>query len=419
MPDIAPSIYDTDVRELSIFPNIEAAQNWLKNNKLDTSDTSILVPFKDENDKVHFLKPNNYKIFLGPQNEKTSRNEANQNIRIIGAANSTHVHGFFAEIQNAFFTKHIPRLNELEGDTINLADHGFIIIYKKGEKKTSYDFFKFFEDEKDRLIKEIKKAQTNEQPEINKAQFLEALSTLAIDLKIQGGMCYFFWTDKHGNQHAYRDCFKQDANNIKLEAYLEAEQKLHKSKSVIIKEHKSQNRHILRFLIDWCKWTVFAAITAIGTGLILGVFITPPIGTIAAAIVAIVTFVGISSIGFAKADKNNPTTIEWSEAEIEEKSEVTFSSRVKQKIISLHDFFNGKSNKTLGLSNDTSESEISTPPIGVFTTIVSSAGNIPVRNSTSLSSIEALVNSSLSLFTFRQTELKANGLEANSLSLRN
>lgn len=419
MPDIAPSIYDTDVRELSIFPNIEAAQNWLKNNKLDTSDTSILVPFKDENDKVHFLKPNNYKIFIHPKNGKNTYDKTNKDIRIIGAANSSNVHGFFAEIQTVFSTKRIPRLNELEGDTINLADHGFIIIYKKGEKKTGYDFFKFFEEEKDRLIKEIKKAQTNEQPQINKAQFLEALSTLAIDLEIKGGMCYFFWTDKHGNQHVYRDCFKQDANDLKLETYLEAEQKLHKSKSVIIKEHKSENHHIIRFLIDWCKWAVFAAITAIGTGLILGVFITPPMGTIAAAIVAIVTFVGISSIGFAKADKNNPTTIEWSETEIEEKSEVTFSSRVKQRIISLRDFFNGKSNKTLCLSNYSNESEISTAPIGVFTTIVSSAGNIPVRNSTSLSSIEALVNSSLSLFTFRQTELKDNGLKANSPSLRN
>lgn len=366
MPDIAPSIYDTDVRELSIFPNIEAAQNWLKNNKLDTSDTSILVPFKDENDKVHFLKPNNYKIFIHPKNGKNTYDKTNKDIRIIGAANSSNVHGFFEKIQAAFSTKRIPRLNELEGDTINLADHGFIIIYKKGEKKTGYDFFNFFEDEKDRLIEEIKKAQTNEQPQINKAQFLEALSTLAIDLEIKGGMCYFFWTDKHGNQHVYRDCFKQDANDLKLETYLEAEQKLHKSKSVIIKEHKYENHHIIRFLTDWCKWTVFAAVSAIGAGLILGIFITPPLGTIAAAVVAIVTFVGISSAGFVKADKNNPTTIEWSEAEIEEKSEVTFSSPIKQRIVSLLTLFKRKSNKIVELSTENTKLEIFTttmPPI--------------------------------------------------------
>ncbi len=85
----------------------------------------------------------------------------------------------------------------------------------------------------------------------------------------------------------------------------------------MIEEHKSRNHHLGNFLKDWFKWTVFSAITAIGAGLILGLFIAPPIGTIAAALVAVVTFVGISGYGFYRADKNNSTTTEFGEFGVE------------------------------------------------------------------------------------------------------
>lgn len=366
MSDLNPPRFDSAVNELSVFPNLKATKDWLENNELDTSDTTILVPFKDKNNKIHFLKPINPNFFSDPKNEKMI-NEVNKDIRIIGAANSCHIHGFFENIQAVITTKRVPHLNELEGETINLADHGFIIIYKKGEKKAGRDFFNLFENERKRLIEEIKKAQTNEAPHINQAEFLEALSKLALDLKIKGGMCYFFGTDKNAKQRVYREIFRQNANDTKLARYLEQEAKWHESKRVKVKEHKSQNHHMVRFLIDWCKWTVFAVITAIGTGLILGFFIPPPIGAIAAAVIAVVTFVGMSSIGFAKADKNNPTTIERSDPEFEEESEVTFSSRIKQRLTSLKVFFARKSSRIIASPAENISSEIFTTTVDVAT----------------------------------------------------
>ncbi len=418
---IAPPKYDSQVNELTVFPDLKTAQNWLINNQLDTSGTSILVPFKDGNDKVHFLKPSNPNIFSDPK--KTSHDDANKDIRIMGAANNNHIHGFFRNIQAAFTAKRVPHLNELEGDIINLDDHGFIIIYEKGEKKAGHDFFNLFEEEKKDLIEEIRKAQTNEAPRINQAKFLEKLSILAIDLEIKGGMCYFFCTDKHGNQHVYRDCFKQDANSIKLENYLKEETKWHESRGVKVKEHKWQNHHIKRFFVDCFKSWDFALFSAFGAGIIFWIFLIPLLGlNIAAAIaggVALVTFLTINTIGFFKADKNNAITIEWSDPEFEENTEATFFSRIKQKVNSL---FNRKSNETEALSIENSESEGSMAPIGIFTTIVSSTSFIPARNSASMtSSISALVNSSLSLFTFRQENelIKDNCLESSSPSLIN
>lgn len=400
MPAVALPVYDSEVNELCVFSDLKKAKDWLKNNRLDTSDTPILVPFKDDNDKVHFLKPSDPDTFSDPKNGKITE-EANKDIRIIGAANSSHVHGFFGNISAAFTTKRVPHLNELEGDTINLADHGFIIIYKRGEEKAGHDFFKLFEKERERLIEEIKKAQTNEQPHVNPAEFLEALSKLAIDLKIKAGMCYFFGTDKNGKQHVYREIFRQDANSAKFDKYLKEESKWHESKPIKIKEHKSQNHHMVQFLIEWGKWIAFAAITAIGAGLILGFFITAPmIGTIAAAVLAVVTFVGMSSIGFANADKNNPTTIEYGTPEFEVESEVSLFSRIKARISRLHDFFNSKSNKTLALPTQSNESEVSPARSEIFTTTMYAA------NESNLNlSCASLVKSSLPLsllFKFRR-----------------
>ncbi|MFZ0219734.1 MAG: hypothetical protein WAL30_05980 [Candidatus Aquirickettsiella sp.] len=398
MSEIAPPIYDSKVTELEVFPNQEAAQDWLKKNELDTSGTPILVPFKDKNDKIHFLKPSNPNDVSGPQNEKNN-DEANKNIRIIGAANNEHLHGTFRKLHD-IFANHVSRLNELEGDSINLVDHGCIIIYKKGDKKTRQALSTFLEEEKERLYKAIKKAQTNEDPRINYAEFLEKLSTLAMDCEMQGGMCYFFWTDANGKQHVLRDVFKQDANNTKLDAYLKREQELHKSEPIIIKEYKSQNHHIIPFLKDWGKWTAFAAITAIVTGAILGIFVTIPL---VAAITAVVTFISLSICGFYMADKNNPTTIEFGTPEFMTKPETTFSFGIKQRFNNLYNFIINKTEKTFVSPTENNNGEISTGPVGIFTTIVSTPHNLPVSVSNpELPAIQALVKSSLELFSFPQ-----------------
>ncbi len=56
---IAPPVYCNKVDELIPFFTQEYALEWLKKNQLDTSDSSILVPFKDKNNEICFLKPIN------------------------------------------------------------------------------------------------------------------------------------------------------------------------------------------------------------------------------------------------------------------------------------------------------------------------------------------------------------------------
>ena len=409
---VAPPIYCDEVEELIAFPNQKIAQEWLKNNQIDTSGTYILVPFKDENAQIKFIRPS-------AVNDCAATKAANNNLRIMGAANVSHTNGLLNWLEDKLITNRVPHLNELVEDNISLAEHGFIVIYEKGEKKVGRQFAVFFEEEKQSLIDKIKAAQTNEEPHINEPEFLEKLSKLALGLDIKGGTSYFVTKDKEGNQHVYRQIFKQDSTNKKIADYLKEEKKWHESKRINIKEHKSKDRHIIQFSFDCGKYIFFAAITAIGAGLILGIFITPPIGSIAAAVVAVVTFVSLASLGVAKADKNNPTTIVFGTPEFEVESEATFFSRIKERLNSLHNLFNSKSIKTASLAEDT-DNVGHDSPIG-STTIVSSTANILARNFTSVPSINELVNSSLSLFTFQQENklIKDNGLKANSPSLRN
>lgn len=139
---------------------------------------------------------------------------------------------------------------------------------------------------------------------------------------------------------------------------------------------------------------MFAAVTGIGAGLILGLFVTPPLGTILAAVAAVITFVGISSLGFSKAIQNNQTTIEFGTSELVDEQQISFVSRMKK---FLHSLFKGKSNKTAILRTKNTESEI-------FTTMVDS----PIKSDavTNLNRACArLVMSSLALsllFKFRQ-----------------
>lgn len=379
MPTEDLPIYDSEVNELTVFPNLKAAQDWLKNNELDTSGTTILVPFKDENNKIHFLKPSNFNI-ISDLNNKEMIDEANKDIRILGEANSIQIHGFFRNIQAAV-TKCVPHLNELKEETIELADHGFIIIYEKGEKNPRHDFFNLFEKERKGLIEKIKKAQTNEAPHINQAEFLESLSALALNLDIKQGMCYFFRTDKNGEQHVYREIFRKNPNT-KLDRYLLLEAESHESKRVKIKEHKSQNHHIMRFLIDWFKSTTFAWSSALGAGLIILFFLIPLLGfNIAAAVaggVAGLTFLAINSIGFFKAGKNNATTIERGEPEFNEESEVNSSSQIIQRMSGVFNFFSNKPNKSDALIAENTRND----PDEISTVrAISSVSSVPMAKS--------------------------------------
>ena len=97
---VSPPVYCNKVDELVTFENQLAAENWLKENELDTSGTSILIPFKDEYKKIHFLRPGNFNSFSDQKNRKTKLDEANEAIRIIGAGNSSHI-SFIEKIKAA------------------------------------------------------------------------------------------------------------------------------------------------------------------------------------------------------------------------------------------------------------------------------------------------------------------------------
>lgn len=302
----ASPVYCNKVDELIPFDSQQAAEQWLKNNSLNTSGTPILVPFKDENGQIWFLKPD----------------DSADNLRITGEANEHHTHGIINRIKEQLGSNRVPHLNELDRDTISLVEHGFIIIYAKGEKKVGRKIVQFLNQEKPGLINRIKEAKTNEDPHsyINDAEFLEKLATLASDLDIKGGMAYFVTQDNKGHQHVYRQLFKQDPENKNLVTYLIKEQERHKAEHVTVYNHKSKNYHILGFLKDWCKWTVFSALTAIGAGLLIGLFMAAPLGTIIAPLIAVATFIGFSSYGFHKAHNDNPTTIEFGEPQFKTES---------------------------------------------------------------------------------------------------
>jgi hypothetical protein len=385
MSNLTLSIYENKLEELKIYPNLKAAEDRLKEFK-DTSGTTILIPFKDDN-KIHFLKPSNTDSFLDSHKAAQDK-ESNKNIRIIGAANSIHIHGFIEKIKAALDKNRVPHLNELEEESLSLVDHGFIIIYEKGEQNVEHEFALLFQKEKESLLKKIEDAQKNNAPHINPTEFLENISKLTMNLDLKQGMTYFVMSDKQGIKHVYRQIFKQDPTNDKTNKIFEQEKKEHESVEVVVDEHKSQNHHIIQFLKDWCKWTVFSVITAIGAGLILGLFLAPPIGTIAASLVSVITFVGLSAYGFYRADKNNPATTEFGEFEI--KSQNAFD-RLKQLIYRVSDFFSKKRVNTLAspiVANDNSNGETENP--------------IPVRN---------VQDQNLNLKPFSEEEKTSNSVE--------
>lgn len=244
--------------------------------------------------------------------------EANEKLRIIGAANEIKK-TFWDSVSEVFKSHPVPHLNHIEDETITVTEHGFIIIYERGGEPAGNKFFELFEKEKKDLLSKIEITQTNEGAFINETKFIQDLSQLALDLDIKSGMRYFL-IKKNDKIHIYRHTFKDNTSNEKIKAYLFKEKQWHQSEHKIIENNKFQNHHLGSFLKDWFKWTVFSVITAIGAGLILGLFIAPPLGTVAAALVAVATFVAISGYGFYRADKNNSTTTEFGEFGVESQS---------------------------------------------------------------------------------------------------
>lgn len=143
-------VFCNEINELVPFENQIAAENWLKENQLDTSGTSILVPFTDECQQIKFLKPNNPNNSI--ESKKAADDKANKAIRIMGAANINHSQGIIQWLEKELTNSYIPHLNNLEGSTIGLLKHGFIIVYKKGEQSVTQKFTKFFDEEKQTLI---------------------------------------------------------------------------------------------------------------------------------------------------------------------------------------------------------------------------------------------------------------------------
>lgn len=380
------SVFHNTLDELEPFKDKKAAQDFQKNNP--TADSDILIPYF-ENARIELLLP-------GPACFKSS--DLNKNVRVIGARNPSKRKKFSVRIKHFFYQKlgihYVRNINDLIGDSITLDEGRFIITYNQiNNNDNDSAFEKFIEKENQESSKQFKENLFAGKPFIDDAELLENLSKLAADLKLEGGMTYFIFKEKDGSEKILRQTFKQD-DNENVTKFLKNEKKIGLAKSAELKPHKYKNYHLLGFARDWLKWTMFAAVTGIGAGLILGLFVTPPLGTILAAVAAVITFVGISSLGFSKAIQNNQTTIEFGTSELVDEQQISFVSRMKK---FLHSLFKGKSNKTAILRTKNTESEI-------FTTMVDS----PIKSDavTNLNrSCARLVMSSLALsllFKFRQ-----------------
>lgn len=210
---ISPPVYCNEVDKLIPFGSQQAALQWLRENELDTSGTPLLVPFKDENSQIQFLKPG---IVKG---DNPKNKAANNNFRIIGAANEVNS-SFWNSVKGLFTHHQVAHLNNVVGETISLVDHGFIVIYERGNKPSGEKFAKFFQEEEKDLFSQIKITSTNEGPRLNEAKFIQDLSQLSIDLEIRVGMSYFIIKDDSGKINVYRHTFKQDPINEKITKYL-------------------------------------------------------------------------------------------------------------------------------------------------------------------------------------------------------
>lgn len=138
------------------------------------------------------------------------------------------------------------------------------------------------------------------------------------------------------------------------------------------------------------QWIFFAAIIAVGAGLILGLFIP---GTIASAIVAVITFVGMASYGFYRADRKNPTTIGFGTPEFENGTEISFFSQLKQWLSHL---FKEKLVETSSLT-----CEVTPPALPINNSLELSPKIATVISSKVSTGVNALVRSTLAPCFFK------------------
>ncbi|WP_126323146.1 hypothetical protein [Candidatus Rickettsiella viridis] len=268
------------------FESKESARNWLERNRLNTSGTPLLIPFKNAKyDRIEFLKP------------------TGERLRIMGSANS-------GRHKSRFTRAFVPHISDLEGDTIKIEKERFIIIYEKAATSVGEEFAKLFRSQTQMLRKQIKEAQENDKPRLDPAKVIQDLSSIGVDLDIKAGMSYFI-DRENGIEKVYRHTFHSDANNDNLTLYLKTEAEQQRAQPIQVHNNKIENSHFDSFLIDWIIGTIFAMITAIGTGVVgsifLPVFITAPI--------AISSFIALSFFSFYKASKDNVKTMEFGKAE--------------------------------------------------------------------------------------------------------
>jgi hypothetical protein len=299
--DFSPPSYCNQVEQLIPFANKQAAEMWLQENQLDITSTPLLLPFLNKNKQVEFLK----------------RADKNDCIRIMGAANYVMYNNnplgeSFDWLKKQFRRDFAPHLNALEGESIQLAEHCFLIIYEKGSKSVGKEFAELFRKEKEVLQAQIKNAQHNEVP-FDPASFMERLSLLALDLEIKIGMSYFIITSPAGEQTVYRQIFKKDAANDKLESYFVKEKQRCTAKPVQVQNNKIENHHRLSFINDWFKWSLFALVTAVGVGGVASLFMP----SLIAGSIAALAFLGGSFFGFYRAINDNANTIEFGKTEFQ------------------------------------------------------------------------------------------------------
>lgn len=215
-------------------------------------------------------------------------------------------------------------------------------------------------------------------------------------------MTYFIFKEKDGSEKILRQTFKQD-NNEQVTKFLNNEKELGLAKSAELKPHKYKNYHLPGFVRDLIKWTVFAAATGIIAGLILGFFLAPPLGTILAPLVAVVTFVGINIFGFSKATQNNRTTIEFGKSELIDETPISFTSKMKKIFQSI--FMRKPTQNSAAFAEDTKPE--------IFTTTMPSLVSNSVFNSNP--SYATLIKSSIQLSLLFKQQNDAPITEASHL----
>jgi hypothetical protein len=357
------SVFNNTLDELKPFKDKKTAQEFQKNNP--TIDTNILIPYL-EDERIELLLP-------GPIYSSSS--DLNKNVRIIGARNPSKRKNFLVRIKHFFYQKlhmhYVRNVNDLVGDSICLDEGRFIIIYNQ-INTNDYDttFEKFIEKENQESSKQFDENLFSGKPLINDAEFLENLTKLSADLKLEGGMTYFIFKEKDGSEKILRQTFKQD-NNEQVKKFLNNEKKLGLAKSAELKPHKYKNYHLFGFVRDLTKWTVFAVGTGIIAGLILGFFLVPPLSTFLAPIVAVMIFGVITFSGFLKATQNNRTTIEFGKSELIDETPISFISKIKKILQSI--FMRKPTKNSLVFAEDTKPE--------IFTTTMPSLVSNSVFNS--------------------------------------